>query len=296
MSSAHDIYVIAGPTASGKSARALGLARKKNGVIINCDSKQIYNAMPVLTAQPTAQELQDVPHKLYGVLHPNDVCSAGNWREMVEPVIEEVLNDGQAPIICGGTGLYIKALIDGFSPMPDIPQNVRDQTNKLHEDLGNPAFYEALKERDPIMADRLHPYHTARLIRAWEILEATGKSLAQWQKQERVKPPAHWNFIVEKIIPEREKVRERCHTRFVEMIEQGALDEVKDFQSRIESGEVRADVPMARAHGFRYLSAYLRGDISKEEAIEKSVIETRQYAKRQISWFRNQLKDDESAK
>ncbi|MEM7679915.1 MAG: tRNA (adenosine(37)-N6)-dimethylallyltransferase MiaA [Pseudomonadota bacterium] len=283
------IHIIAGPTASGKSARAVELARGVNGVIINCDSKQIYNAMPILTAQPSAEEQEDIPHRLYGHLHPNDVCSAGNWREMVEPVIEDVLEAGQTPIICGGTGLYIKALMEGFSPIPDIPQAVRDATNKMHAKLGNPAFHGALKKRDPVMAQRLHEYHTARLIRAWEVIEATGKSLAEWQKVEPIKPPEHWNFEVELIIPERETVRARCHTRFVEMVEQGALEEVEDFQKRIDNGEVRDDIPLARAHGFRFLRSFQRGEISKDEAIEKSVTETRQYAKRQVSWFRNQL-------
>lgn len=283
------IHIIAGPTASGKSARALERAKALDGVIVNCDSKQIYNALPILTAQPSEQERSEIPHRLYGHLHPNDVCSAGNWREMVEPVIEEVLNNGQTPIICGGTGLYIKALMEGFSPIPDIPQEVRDATNKMHEELGNPAFHAELKKRDPVMAERLHEYHTARLIRAWEVIETTGKSLAEWQQAEPIRPPAHWTFEVELIIPEREKVRARCHTRFLEMLEQGALEEVEDFQKRIDAGEVRDDIPLARAHGFRFLRSYQRGEISKEEAIEKSVTETRQYAKRQVSWFRNQL-------
>lgn len=288
--SKHTIHIIAGPTASGKSARALGLARDLDGVIINCDSKQIYDDLYILTAQPTREEQEEVPHRLYGYLHPNDVCSAGNWREMVEPVIEEVLANGQTPIICGGTGLYIKALMEGFSPIPDIPQEVRDATNKMHEELGNPAFYEALKKRDTVMAERLHPYHTARLIRAWEVIESTGVSLSEWQQKEPIKPPENWSFEVELIIPPREEVRARCHTRFLEMLENGALDEVESFQNKLDSGEVRSDIPLARAHGFRFLRAYQTGQISKEEAIEKSVTETRQYAKRQVSWFRNQLK------
>lgn len=285
----HTIHIIAGPTASGKSAHALKLAKEVNGVIINCDSKQIYAAMPVLTAQPTAEEMDEIPHRLYGRLHPNDVCSAGNWREMVEPIIEEVLDNDQTPIICGGTGLYINALVNGLSPIPDIPQDVREATNKMQADLGNPEFYEELKKRDPVMADRLHPYHTARLIRAWEVIEATGKSLSEWQEVERVKPPENWNIDIEVILPEREIVRKKCHTRFLQMLDLGALDEVIEFQKRIDEGEVRPDVPMARAHGFRFLRSYLNGEISKDEAIEKSVTETRQYAKRQSSWFRNQL-------
>lgn len=285
----HIVHIVAGPTASGKSAIALEMARKTNGVIINCDSKQIYDALHILTAQPTKEEQAEIPHRLYGMLHPNDVCSAGNWREMVIPVIEETIASGKTPIICGGTGLYIKALVDGFSFIPDIPQEIRDRANALQKELGNPGFYEELKRRDPVIAERFHPFHTARLLRAWEVLEATGRSLADWQAEERIKPPENWHFEIHKILPEREKIRERCHTRFLEMLNTGALDEVAAFQKRLDSGEVRSDVPMARAHGFRFLSAFQRGEISREEAIEKSVNETRQYVKRQFSWFRHQL-------
>ncbi len=283
------IHVVAGPTASGKSAKAMELASALNGVIVNCDSKQIYDDLPILTAQPSAEDKGNFPHKLYGERHPNDVCSAGNWQEIARGIIEEILEEGRTPIICGGTGLYIKALVDGFSPIPDIPQEVRDRANALHKELGNPAFHEELQKRDPVMTQRFHPYHTARLIRAWEVIEATGKSLAQWQEEPPLKPPEHWVFEMHKIMPDREILRARCQTRFLEMIDMGALEEVEAFQKRMDSGDVRADVPLTRACGLRQLQSYIRGDVAKEDAIERAVIETRQYAKRQVSWFRNQL-------
>ena len=196
------IHVIGGPTASGKSAHALDLAAKHDGVIINADSMQVYDGLHILTAQPTEEDQAQVPHKLYGTLHPNESCSAGNWREMVEPLIHETLNNGKTPIIVGGSGLYIKALVDGLSPMPDIPQDIRDAAGEKQKELGNPAFHEALKERDPVMAARLDPFNTARLIRAWEVLEATGQSLAEWQEMPRLSPPEDWEFHVTLVMPE----------------------------------------------------------------------------------------------
>lgn len=285
----HTIHIIAGPTAGGKSAAALNLAARENGVIINCDSLQIYDGLALLTAQPSAEDFVQTSHKLYAHLHPNDVCSAGNWREMVIPVIEEVLAQGKTPIIVGGTGLYIKALVDGLSPIPDIPEEVRAAAVEKQKALGNPAFHEALKKRDPVMAARFHPYHRARLVRAWEVLEATGKSLAEWQKLPRAKPPESWRFDIKKIIPERAVLHERCNARFLLMMDNGVLDEVSAFKARIDSGEIRSDVPLTKALGFKALCAYLAGNLSKEEAIEQAQAQTRQYAKRQITWVRGQL-------
>lgn len=174
------IYIVAGPTASGKSARALELAQD-DGVIINCDSLQIYDGLPTLTAQPSEHDLSAAEHLLYRHLHPNDVTSAGNWRELVQPIIKDVLKEGKTPIICGGTGLYIKALIDGLSPMPDVPDEVRTRVVARYDEVGAENFYAELKARDPVMAARFHVNHKARIIRAMEVLEATGRSLAEWQ-------------------------------------------------------------------------------------------------------------------
>ncbi len=283
------IHIIAGPTASGKSARALKLASELDGVIINCDSLQIYDGMQTLTAQPAEEDLNAAPHLLYSHLHPNDVCSAGNWREIVEPVIRDVLAKGKAPIIVGGSGLYIRALTDGLSPMPDIPQEVRDAAGQKQKALGNPAFHAELERRDPVMASRFHPYHTARLVRAWEVLEATGKSLSEWQKESRSAPPEDWDFDIEVIIPERSVQHQRCNDRFVWMMDHGILEEVEHFRSRIDSGEVHENVPLVKALGYKELLAYIRGESSKEEAVEKAQARTRQYAKQQVTWFRNQV-------
>lgn len=284
------IYIVAGPTASGKSARALEVAREHDGVIINCDSLQIYDGLPVLTAQPSEQDIEAVPHLLYSYLHPNDVTSAGNWRELVLPFIEEVLAQEKTPVICGGTGLYIKALTQGLSPMPDVPEDVRQSVVARYEDIGAEAFYADLKGRDPVMAARFHVNHKARIIRAMEVLEATGQSLAEWQKLERVGPPETWEFITEIIMPEREELYRRCNERFEYMVEKGgALEQVKAFAERIDSGEVNEGVPLTKALGFKQLRSYLAGEMSLDEAIMLAQGETRRYAKRQSTWFRNQM-------
>lgn len=284
------IYVIGGPTASGKSAAALELAEKHKGVIINADSMQVYDGLPTLTAHPSAEEKQAFPHELYGTLHPNESCSAGNWREMVEPLIHDILSKGQTPIIVGGSGLYINALIVGLSPIPDIPNDIRTAAGEKQKELGNPAFHAALAERDPVMAERLEPYNTARLVRAWEVLEFTGKSLAQWQEAPPLGPPENWQFDVTLIMPERDILYSRCNKRFEWMLENGALEELEDFNQKIADGHINENALLTHALGAKPLTAYMNGELSKEEAIDKGQRETRHYAKRQVTWFRHQIK------
>jgi tRNA dimethylallyltransferase len=284
------IHIIGGPTASGKSAHALKLAEKTNGVIINADSMQIYDGLHLLTAQPPEEDIKQAPHLLYSALHPNEPCSAGNWREMVEPVIHKTLLEGKTPIIVGGSGLYIKALMEGLSPIPDIPQTVRDEAVRLQETLGNPGFYDEVYKRDPIMAMRFHPYHTARLIRAWEVIEATGKSLAEWQKLPLLTPPDDWVFDVSLILPEREVLYTRCNDRFLWMMDNGAIEEIEAFDKAVKSGEILDNVPLIKALGAPALRSFINGELSKSEAITKAQGQTRQYAKRQVTWFKHQIK------
>ncbi len=288
------IHIVGGPTASGKSAHAIELCEKHDGVIINADSMQIYNDLGLLTAQPSQEDKEAHLHQLYGTLHPNQSCSAGNWREMVEPIIKETWAKGKIPIIVGGSGLYLKTLTDGLSPLPDIPAEIREATNQKQKQLGNPAFYDALKERDPIMADRLHPYHTARLIRAWEVIEATGKSLSEWHNTPPIEPPSDWSFDITLVMPEREVLYKRCNERFLWMIDNGVMEEIAEFNKKIASGEVNDTCLLANALGYKPLSAYQRGEMSKEDAIGKSQTDTRHYAKRQVTWFRHQVKKNKN--
>lgn len=289
----HPIYIVAGPTASGKSAHALELAKQHDRVIINSDSMQVYDGLPILTAQPPQADKDKSPHEFYGVMHPNESCSAGNWREMVEPIINETIAQGKTPIIVGGSGLYIKALIEGLSPIPDIPQNIRNAAGEKQKELGNPEFHRALNERDPIMGERLEPFNTARLIRAWEVLEATGKSLSEWQKMPRVAPPKNWEFHVTLVMPERTVLYDRCNKRFEWMLDNGALEELKDFNQLIEQGEINKNALLTHALGAKPLTAYLNNELSKEDAIERGQGETRRYAKRQITWFKHQVKKED---
>ncbi len=286
MSEKKTIHIIAGPTASGKSSRALELAEQTDGVIINCDSIQIYDGLHLLTAQPSREDQNKAPHKLYSHLHPNEVCSAGNWREIVEPVIHETLNTGKTPIIVGGSGLYIRALTDGLSPIPDISQDIRDQSMALYEKLGAEEFYKNLQKHDPVMAARFHVNHKARLIRAWEVLQATGKSLSEWQKLSRLAPPKEWDFKIEVIIPERSLLHKRCNDRFLWMMKNGALEEAEKFSKR---NDIDKNIPILKALGYKELLAYINGKTSKEDAITKAQARTRRYAKQQVTWFRNQI-------
>lgn len=306
------IYIVAGPTASGKSARALELAQKYNGVIINCDSIQVYDAFPILSARPSEEELTLAPHKLYGEFHPNEICSAGNWREFVEPLIEQALDNGQLPIICGGTGLYINTLLEGLSPIPDIPDDIRAQAIQRQLEWPAQELHALLQEKDPVMAQKLDPMNKARMVRALEVIESTGKSLSEWQKLDKLAPPSHWTFKIEVIMPDRGVLYERCNQRFVNMVDNGALDEVQDFAHKIIEGSIKPGTPSTKTMGFKHLLRYLARNndallgvlqnlslekddlepLELDQAISLAQTQTRQYAKRQISWFNNQLRHE----
>lgn len=284
------IHIVAGPTAGGKSAHAVDMAQSLGGIIVNCDSRQIYEGLPILTAQPPQEDLDIARHELYGVLHPNDPCSAGSWVKIVTPLIEKIFDIGSVPIITGGNGLYLKALIEGLSPIPEVPDDIREAAVKKQEELGNPAFHAELARRDPETAALYHPMHTARLVHAWEILEATGKPLAQWQKIPKIAPPSDWQFDVTLIMPERETLYTRINNRFLAMIRGGAVEELEAFDKRLESGEIKPDAILTKTLGAGPLRGWREGRISKEDAINLGQTESRQYAKRQVTWFNNQMK------
>lgn len=284
------IHIIAGPTASGKSALAIRRALEMDGEIINCDSRQIYNELPILSAQPTAPDMAQAPHHLYGTLHPDETCSAGSWREMAMPLIEDILERGKVPIITGGNGLYIKTLMEGISPIPEVPDDIRATAIARQQELGNPAFHAELEKRDPETAAKYHPMHTARLIHAWEILEATGKPLAYWQSLPKSAPPSDWQFDITIVMPERETLYARCDKRFVQMIDEGAPEELAAFDQKVEEGKISRDSVLIKTVGAAGLRAWREGRISKEDAIALAQTETRQYAKRQTTWFNNQVK------
>lgn len=281
------VLVIGGPTASGKSGLALSVAKKKNGAIINADSIQLYNGLHILTAQPSQEDLAQAPHLLYGCLAPEDACSAARWRNMALAAIEETLEKDMLPIVTGGTGFYIRTLVQGISPIPDVPHEVRDRVMARQKELGNPAFHAELEKRDPEMAAKLHPFNTQRLVRAMEVLEETGKSLAEWQKQPPDPPPAHLKFVMATLIPPRALLFGRCDGRFGLMLKAGAMEQVKEFRKT-----AKAEMALAKAIGYPELCSHLDGRISLADAIDLAQKSTRHYAKRQVTWFRHQLQPD----
>lgn len=259
-------------------------------MIINGDSLQIYDGLPLLTAQPTMAERAEIPHYLYAAFDVSAKCSAQQWRDMAITHIEAAFKDDQRPIIVGGTGLYLKALMSGLADIPDVAPEIRAATMDLQKSLGNPGFHARLDAVDPVMGERLNPNDTQRLIRAYEVLESTGKSLAEWQDMPRMGPPADWRFVVLIMTPDRALLHDRCDRRFDAMMKNGAMDEVEELSSRIDQGLIPHDAPITHALGFAPLQSHLHGEITLDEAITRAKAETRQYAKRQDTWFRHQIK------
>jgi tRNA dimethylallyltransferase len=285
------VKIIVGPTASGKTGLAIEMAKKITGgaVILNADSMQIYDAVPILAAQPDAQERATVPHKLYGTMPPSKICDASLWCDLVLAEIHQALEQGIQPILVGGTGFYIKALTNGLSPVPDIPE--KDHLKAMadsHADL--PAFYKELQACDPMIAAKLKPTDKQRICRAVEVYRVTGKPLSYWQEQPNILPDPSLEIEMTILRPQRDWLYDRINRRVHIMLEQGALDEVKDLMTKIDSGEVPEHAGITKAHGFDVLRKYLQDEISLEEAIDKMQIDSRQYGKRQDTWFRNQIK------
>jgi tRNA dimethylallyltransferase len=279
-----NVWIIAGPTASGKSALAVEIAEKNNGVIINADSMQIYREIPVISAQPAMDERKSVPHELYGFHSVTEHFSAAEWAAMAAVEIEKTFAIGKQPILVGGSGLYLQALTDGFSPMPEVPMNVRHRIGDLYDMLGPQGFHEALKQIDPVSAARLHPTDRQRNIRAREIFEVSNEPLSAWQAKPKKKIAPDLNFRSLVLLPEREWLHERINRRFMQMVENGALPEA-DIVNHLYCDQTRTGL---RAVGLQALRDYLDQRITLNEAIETGQTQTRQYAKRQYTWFRGQ--------
>ncbi|NGO54971.1 tRNA (adenosine(37)-N6)-dimethylallyltransferase MiaA [Allomesorhizobium camelthorni] len=277
--------LIAGPTASGKSALALEIAERRGGAIVNTDSMQGYSVLNVLTARPTAGEMARAPHHLYGHIHPGTAYSTGAWlRDVMRLMAEDAFKD-RIPVFVGGTGLYFRALVEGISEMPEIPKSVRDRWRyHLNED-GPERLHRILSREDPEAAQLLRPSDGQRIARALEVLEASGRSILKWQA-EKGKPVIDRDsaeFLV--IEPERAALVARIDSRFDRMLEAGALDEVRALLAL----KLDPALPAMKAIGVRELAAADAGELSFPEAIARAKIATRQYAKRQSTWFRHQL-------
>lgn len=277
--------LIAGPTASGKSAVALRVAEAVGGTIINADSMQVYSDLRVLTARPDEEDERRVPHALYGFLDGSEAYSVGRWLQDTGDAIATVRSKGQVPVVTGGTGLYFKALLDGLSPVPGIPADIRERWREEAKRLDGPELHAMLAERDPAMAERLRPTDPQRIVRALEVLEATGQSLADWQQKPGTPLLQESETACFVIAPPREALVSRINSRLSQMVDHGALDEVKALMAR----ELAPDLPIMRALGVKPLAAHLAGKLAMDEAIEQTGAETRQYAKRQMTWAKRNM-------
>jgi tRNA dimethylallyltransferase len=277
---AKPVALIAGPTASGKTALALALAQRHDVTIINADSAQVYANLPILSAQPSAGELASAPHRLFGYLDGREACSAARWAKDALLEIEQAWAKNRIPLLVGGTGLYVRTLIDGISPIPEIDPEIRGAVRSL--DTADAR--KALQAEDPASAAALAPADDNRTKRALEVIRATGKSIVTWReiREGGIGHAIDLRPLI--LLPPRDWLYERCNRRFEAMMEHGAVEEV----AALRAANLPADAPVLRAIGVPELSALQDGTLSRAEAIERGQIATRQYAKRQYTWFRNQ--------
>lgn len=279
--------LIAGPTASGKSALAIRLAEALGGVVINADSMQVYADLHIITARPIPAEEARVPHRLFGHVDGAENYSVGRWLADARAALDRCKQEGLRPIFAGGTGLYFKALLEGLSTIPPVPDSVRSALRARHAHTPTPELHALLAERDAALAVRLGENDRQRIMRALEVLEATGRSLMSFHEDREPGPLAGERVTRLFLAPERDLLRARIDARFDMMIAGGALDEV----ARLAARELDPALPVMRAHGVPALIAHLRGTLSLDEAVLRGKADTRAYAKRQFTWFRNVLPD-----
>jgi tRNA dimethylallyltransferase len=273
------LLIIAGPTASGKSALALALAARWGGTIINCDAMQCYRDLRVVTARPTEADEAMAPHRLYGVRPAAQPANAAWWREAALAELAQ----SALPILCGGTGMYLAALLRGIANVPEPGEAARSAARALLAQIGPDALHQKLTALDPATAAKIKPGDSQRLARAWEVVTGTGHGLAYWQQQ-----PADglkgWRVRMVLLAPPRDTLRGAIDHRFAAMLAAGAIDEVRTLLAQ----NLDPALPLMRAHGVPEIAAHLRGEISLEEAARRAVLATHQYTKRQGTWFRHQ--------
>jgi tRNA dimethylallyltransferase len=284
--------LIAGPTASGKSALALALARKTGGIIINTDSMQVYRDLKVITARPSSDEEALVPHRLYGHVDAGVNFSAGAWVADAANVLAEARAQNRLPIFVGGSGLYFKALTRGLSAVPPIPPEVREAVRARLERDGVEALHAELSRRDPVSAERLKPRDRTRIARALEVIEATSRSLSDWHREGPPPLLPEGTYRALFLAPERDVLYARIDARFEAMLKAGAIEEVAALAFR----KLDSLLPAMKAHGVPALIAHLAGKLTLQEASEVGRADTRHYAKRQFTWFRHQLPEFEWVK
>jgi tRNA dimethylallyltransferase len=287
-----NVVLIAGPTASGKSALALEFAQKTGGVIINADSMQVYRDLYILTARPTSEEERQVPHRLYGYVDAAVNFSAGAWVSDAAKALAEAREQGRLPIFVGGSGLYFKALTRGLSAVPPIPSAIRESVRMRLARDGVEVLHAELARRDRISAELLKPRDRSRIARALEVIEATGRSLTDWHREglPPLLPPGTFRALF--LTPDRDSLYARIDARFDAMLHAGALEEV----ARLAARKLDPLLPAMKAHGVPALISHLAGNVALEEATVIGKADTRHYAKRQFTWFRHQLPEFEWVK
>ena len=272
--------LIAGPTASGKSALALALAESTSGLIINADSAQIYRDLPIVSAAPSEGDLRRAEHRLYGIRNGAEPCSAAEWAELAKAEIQEAQRNQQLPILVGGTGLYLRTLLDGIAPVPPIDPHIRKRV-RAHSAEENRSELERL---DPEAAERLNPADTTRIARALEVVASTGRTLANWQSSREGGIGSQIDLKPLILLPPRPWLYERCDSRFTKMIDDGAVQEVEALLAR----GLDPSLPVMQAIGVREIAAFLKGELTREDLLAKGQQATRNYAKRQYTWFAHQ--------
>lgn len=280
------IWLIAGPTASGKSALALRLAHEIGGEIVNADALQLYRDLRLLTARPSPEEEAQAPHHLFGVVDAAEGWSVGRWLRAALAAIDEIAARGRPSVIVGGTGLYFRALTHGLAEVPGTPPQIRVQTAAEFEAMGEAAFRRRLAKADPAAEARISPADRQRLTRAWEVFAATGTALSAWQaRTDPAIAPGGWASVA--LDPPRAALFDRCDARLEIMVRDGALDEVAALAAR----GLDPHLPALKAVGYRELAAALAGEVSLAAGLENAQRETRRYAKRQATWLRGQMAD-----
>ena len=264
---------------------AMDVAERFTGTVINADSQQVYRELRQLTARPSEDDENRVPHRLFGVIGGGDLWSVGRWVELACAEIETAFGENRLPILVGGTGMYLQSLTEGLSPIPGIPQTVRSQAAARHAELGAEAFHAEVAELDPAAGARLPVGDTQRLLRAWEVTTHSGRPFSAWRSEPRVKPLPGVRFATIALAPPRERLYAAIDARFSRMVEDGALDEVRALAAL----NLNSDLPLMKALGVPQLLAFVHGEITLDEAIKQAQQLSRNYAKRQLTWARNQI-------
>ena len=281
------MLVICGPTGSGKTDFAHKIALENSGEIINCDSMQIYSEIPILTASPSSRLKSEMPYHLYNFHSVAAEFSVAKYLALAADLIYQVINRGNLPIIVGGTGMYINSLLYGYNNIPEISSEIRENTRSLQKNIGQEKFFKLLADIDSVSATKINPQDTQRSLRAFEVFKQTGKSIFNFQSENNILPLQNVEFKIIFLNPARDLLYNICNLRLIDIFNNGAIDEAKNIKDNF----LPLSTPAAKAIGVKELISHLSNECSFEEAVEAAQIRTRNYAKRQVTWFKHQLKE-----